>query len=283
MPSEQYLSAAEAAPALGVNRATLSSYVSRVLIRSCVPPARSRTRVYAAEDVRKLVERCETRRDPSRAVPDALFHGGTPVLPSALILTQNDDLFDRRQCGVRLARHHPFEQVAALLWLDDASLDRPLFPGAATAPMRRVPEFAWRENGIPALQSAMNALIRERLRWDRRPEVIAELGALMLRRLVGCVTGQCLPQFTLAERLQRGLAPQRPELIPLIKMALVLSADHGLDATTFAVRAIASVNVHLLAAVGVGSPRCTPTCGVGRPCRGSGTPCTRTVIHGPGV
>ena len=61
----QYLSAQEACQRLGVKEATLYAYVSRGLIRSEVESQASRKRRYLAEDVDKLVERKEQRRDPA--------------------------------------------------------------------------------------------------------------------------------------------------------------------------------------------------------------------------
>ncbi|MFH4264033.1 MerR family transcriptional regulator, partial [Acinetobacter baumannii] len=56
---------------------TLYAYVSRGLIRS--EAAGGRRRRYRAEDIRRLKERKERRRDPEKAVEGALSWG-TPVM-----------------------------------------------------------------------------------------------------------------------------------------------------------------------------------------------------------
>src|ERR687890_2919363 len=83
MGEERYLGAGRAAEELGVSLGTLYAYVSRGMIRS--ETAGGRERRYRAEDVRRLKERKERRRDPDRVVEGAL-HWGTPVLESAITL-----------------------------------------------------------------------------------------------------------------------------------------------------------------------------------------------------
>src|SRR3712207_9274353 len=74
----RYLTAGQAAEELGVSLATLYAYVSRGMIRS-EAAGRSRSRRYRAEDVRRLKERKERRRDPQGGVEGAL-HWGTLVI-----------------------------------------------------------------------------------------------------------------------------------------------------------------------------------------------------------
>src|SRR5437868_15233949 len=80
-----WLSSEEAASKLGVSRATLYAYVSRGLVRSSPSPGDSRGRRYAREDVERLRNRAEERRDPQKTVERAL-HFGVPVLESAITL-----------------------------------------------------------------------------------------------------------------------------------------------------------------------------------------------------
>jgi citrate synthase len=109
-----YLSAQEACERLGVKEATLYAYVSRGLIRSEVESQASRKRRYLAEDVDKLVERKEQRRDPTKVVEDAL-HWGVPLLDSALTLIADNHLFFRGYDATDLAQTQSLESVAALM------------------------------------------------------------------------------------------------------------------------------------------------------------------------
>src|SRR5829696_2582210 len=94
MGEERYLSAGRAAEELGISLATLYAYVSRGLVRSESVEGKRRNRRYRAEDVRRLKERKERRRDPDRVVEGAL-HWGTPVLESGITLIDGDGLYYR--------------------------------------------------------------------------------------------------------------------------------------------------------------------------------------------
>jgi len=71
-PGETWMSAEEAAKALGVNRATLYAYVSRGYVRSEARLGTARERRYSREDVERLRRRNEERRDPGKAAGRAL-------------------------------------------------------------------------------------------------------------------------------------------------------------------------------------------------------------------
>jgi citrate synthase len=77
MSRSRFLTAAEAAAALGVRRATLYAYVSRGLLRSESDPGR-RGRRYPAPEVEALRRRVEARRDPPRVARGALDWGVHP-------------------------------------------------------------------------------------------------------------------------------------------------------------------------------------------------------------
>ena len=83
-----YLTAKQAADALGVTLATLYAYTSRGHLRSEPVSGRPRERRYHREDVERLEERKEARRDPSRAAARGLHWGG-PVLESGITLIRN--------------------------------------------------------------------------------------------------------------------------------------------------------------------------------------------------
>ncbi len=124
MGAGRYLTAREAAGELGVSLATLYAYVSRGMIRS--EAAGGRGRRYRAEDVRRLKERKERRRDPDRAIEGAL-HWGTPVLESAITLVADGGLYYRGRDVVDLASRSRIEEVAALIWAGDPAAARDLF------------------------------------------------------------------------------------------------------------------------------------------------------------
>src|SRR3712207_2580246 len=101
MVEVRYLSAGQAAEELGVSLATLYAYVSRGMIRS-EATGRSRRRRYRAEDIRRLKERKEWRRDPDRVVEGAL-RWGTPVMESGITLIADGKLYYRGRDVAALA------------------------------------------------------------------------------------------------------------------------------------------------------------------------------------
>ena len=116
------MNAAEAADALGISRATLYSYVSRGLIRSTAMPGSSRERRYASDDVIRLRNRAEERREP-RKIAERALHWGVPVLESSITLIDNGRLYYRGCDVADLLRGHSVEQVAALIWTGDPNVD----------------------------------------------------------------------------------------------------------------------------------------------------------------
>ncbi len=92
MKRKRYLTAAEATGLLGINTGTLYSYVSRGLVRSEKVEGDSRQRRYHAEDVYRLKERKEQRRNPTKVAQDAI-HWGAPILESALTLITDNNLY----------------------------------------------------------------------------------------------------------------------------------------------------------------------------------------------
>src|ERR687897_2698039 len=92
MREERYLGSGQAAEELGVSLATLYAYVSRGMVRSEAVEGKGRARRYRAEDVRRLKERKERRRDPEGGVKGAL-HWGTPVLGSAITIIDGGGLY----------------------------------------------------------------------------------------------------------------------------------------------------------------------------------------------
>src|SRR4051812_5241476 len=118
MSTKRYMTAKEVASELGIAPGTLYSYVSRGLIRSEEGNGTKRERVYHAEDVRKLKEKKETRRDPAKAAEGAL-HWGAPLLDSAITLIADGHLHYRGHDVAGLAATRSVEEVAGLIWNGD--------------------------------------------------------------------------------------------------------------------------------------------------------------------
>src|SRR5215211_5462902 len=97
------------------------------MILSEAAEGKKRNRRYRAEDVRRLKERKERRRDPDWLVEGAL-HWGTPLMESGITLIADGGLYYRGRDVAALAAGSTIEEVAALIWTGDPAGVRDLFP-----------------------------------------------------------------------------------------------------------------------------------------------------------
>src|SRR6058998_975940 len=115
MKGSHHLTASQAANILGVTRATLYAYASRGQLRSEATPGRPRERRYYREDIQRLLDRKDARRDPTTAAAKGLHWGG-PVLESGITLIHDGRLYYRGQDAITLAETATLEDVALILW-----------------------------------------------------------------------------------------------------------------------------------------------------------------------
>ncbi|MBR1217137.1 citrate synthase family protein [Bradyrhizobium sp. U87765 SZCCT0131] len=238
-----YLSAREAAAELAISPATLYAYVSRGLIRS-EPTAGARSRRYRAEDVRALKE----RRTPSPE-PRGLksFDADLPVLDSAVATITEDGPIYRGVNCIHLAEADTLEHAATLLW-DAASVD-PFVPGNmphVSEAMRTIAaaarDAAPIDRTIAVLALAASA---DPQAFTRAPDGRAMAGGRILRLVVATMLGVAPSPEPLHRQIARAWAPEHAAAPDLIRRALVLLADHELNASTFTVRCAASTGLNL--------------------------------------
>ena len=255
MSGKRYLTAREAADELGVSPKTLYAYVSRGLIRSEAVGGKRRNRRYRAEDVRRLRERKEQRRDPARATEGAL-DWGTPVMESAITLITEGQMYYRGRDAIALSGDHSLEQVAELIWtgsmtqgergrlpdLFRAAAAGVVVPGPPGLPPglggEEVGGSDWTETFGMALQGAA---ARDPAAYDLRAAAVARTGARILRLLVAKATGgERSAEKTVAQALQGRWVSGDAGAADLIDRALVLCADHELNVSSFTARCVAS-------------------------------------------
>lgn len=234
MADAPYLSADEAAAYLGVSRTTLYAYVSRGLVVS--EPwggSGSRSHRYPVSALDELKARRERRRDPTLGAHGAL-HWGMPVLDSALTLTADGKLWYRGRDARELARTATLEEVACLLWSGTPDGAHDLFPRRASPRRRRHGGRSFADRLVVCLA-------------ERRPEsavTISEASPAALRAAARTVTRLfeavgAAGTGTLAARLARGWRAQSPGDLDA---ALILCADHELNASSFTARCVASTD-----------------------------------------
>ena len=254
---QRWVDARAAARHLGIAVRSLYAYVSRGQVRS-VPGERGRPRLYALADLERLRVRRDARAGHSAVAAGAL-RWGEPVLDSAITaITPRGPAYRGRLAVELAAAGAPFENVAELLWSG-------YLPGA---------RVAWPHSAIPLAQLArlvgsdprtpldvmpllvQIAALADRERGDLRPDALIARG----RRLIPLLAAALAPGFapagvsralgasSVAEIAARAIdAPD--DAAPVLDTALVLLADHELNASSFTARIAASTGADPYASV----------------------------------
>jgi citrate synthase len=241
--SKEWLSSKEAARRLGVSSATLYAYVSRGLLRSEGSNGQ-RERRYSADDVTLLKRRRDVGRKAESIAANALDFG-TPVLESSLTLIDQGRLYYRGWDAAELARGSSLERVAQVLWqCDERPFDESNLPSMSTA-LRQ----AWQAAMSLAPVDRCLLLLPAAARWDH-PSWVEDRGAMLatgvriLRLLTAAVTLEPVSALPVHEQLAAAWTVPADKA-PLLRAALVLSADHEFNASTFAARVVASTGANL--------------------------------------
>jgi citrate synthase len=245
-----YVGAREAAAELGVKLPTLYAYVSRGWIRSESVGGKSRARRYRVEDVRRLKERAEGRRDPGKVAEGAL-DWGMPVMESRIALISDGRLYYRGQDAVAFASRGSIEEVAALIWTGDPANAPDLFGGQSRhrPPRHTLPNLTPFE-GFGTLLPL--AAANDPAAYDLRSPSVAKTGARILRLMAGSAVGDGDAGASVVDTLRRGWVPGDPEAAALLGAAMVLCADHELNVSAFTARCVASSGATPYAVVAAG-------------------------------
>jgi citrate synthase len=224
------LTARQTADRLGIKLDTLYAYVSRGRLRSVMVPG-TRERRYRSEDVEALLDRRSGTRSPHSSDPEALM----PAISSSICLIENGRFYYRGQDAVRLADRATLEEIAGLLWLDEAHSEL-ADPGGP----RRSGNAASTSGLIERCQTRLTALADEDLTsLDLTRSQVIRTGWRILSELAACVA----PTLPSSEPIHRRLAAAwrlGEAGADLIRRCLVLLADHELNASTFVARCVAS-------------------------------------------
>ncbi|HEY1928527.1 MAG TPA: citrate/2-methylcitrate synthase [Caulobacteraceae bacterium] len=233
-PDDRYMSAAEAAAALGVSVQTLYVYVGRKGIRSRTIPG-SKLKRYWRADVERVRQGAKGSATP---VP------GDIKEESELTFITDADLFYRGRSVTQLAEHASFEDVAALLWNADPAATFSPHPPAVHPLFAPMNALLMSQSDVDRATSLAPILEEADPRaFDLTPAGMARTGADVLRWLAALTVRAPEPS---AEPIHLFVARhlKRPsEEAELIRRLLVLWADHGFEPGAFAVRAVASAGV----------------------------------------
>jgi len=238
------LSASEAARILGVSLATLYSYVSRGMLTPSGAQA-DRSKRYPHDEVLRLAARKADGKRGGHKVAAAM-NWGTPVLETRISGIADGRLHYRGHDVLALAGGATLEQVACLLW-DDGGID--YFADAPAAFAAGVAATIDSTRAMPPLEAAMCMLpvcaqsLCARNDFAAGAALMRMLAALLLKR---APSTQPL-HLQVAQAWQADAAQTE-----WIRAALVLLADHELNASAFTVRCVASTGAGQAATLSAG-------------------------------
>jgi citrate synthase len=246
---QEFLESGPAAAFLGVQQRTLYAYVSRGLISRVRAGRRSR---YARADLVRLKARHDARSGHG-PVAGAALQWGEPVLATRISQIGPGGPRYRGHLATDLARRQtPFLAVCQLLWTGTLAV-----PAAAA---RRPGHPTVRSGGDPVVRLMEVALAGLR-RWPAPFGLAADVELARARSLVLGLAGAAGPRRGKTDSadpatrfLESFALAATPVSRRLVDAALVLCADHELNASTFAARVAASTGADLhaclLAALG---------------------------------
>ncbi|MCE3288607.1 MAG: citrate synthase [Caulobacter sp.] len=220
---------------LGVRSQTLYAYVSRGRVDARPDPGDPRRSLYRAADIGALTDRRARGRKAS-AVAQSAIAWGEPVLASAITTIADGRLWYRGRDAADLAQSQTLEAVARLLRGGHGAVlktqERMAPPSLPDGRARLFAALAARAAAEPPARG-------------RAPLALAIEGAGLLDLVADAVCGN-LGSGPIHQRL--AAAWGRPDAADAIRRALVLLADHELNASTFAARVAASTGAGLSAA-----------------------------------
>ncbi len=236
-----WMTATEALNILNVRPQTLYANVSRGKIRAKADDADPRRSLYHRDDVLRMARRANGRRKID-AVSAQAMQWGDPVLPSSISTTADGKLLYRGLDAAVLAESATLEDIAALLWECGPSIIRAARPAVTTAGQPTTLSTSLLT--LATLAASAPASLA------RAPDDLRADAAIILATLAQAVTGP-LPDsvagLTISARLAH--AWRCPNHEDPIRRALVLMADHELNASTFAARVAVSTGASLAAGV----------------------------------
>ncbi len=256
-----YLTSEEAAQALGIKRATLYTYVSRGMVR-IAPTRDGKRRLYLASDVAALRTRADSHKGHAAAAASSMGWG-PPILESSITSIGHRGPGYRGHAAIDLIGDASFEDAADLLWTGDLT--------------DQAPGLEAKDMGVPV--DGLEALVPEGTPpFDVLAVLVPALAAADPMRHAATEAAELASAGRLIRRLTAGLAltgdrgPHRERMAAALRApsiaaalccalgvsaahtvavdrALVLCADHELNASTFAARVVASTGAGMHACV----------------------------------
>lgn len=248
---DEHVDAEAAAAALGISRASLYAYVSRGLIRTVAADGDPRRRLYSVFDIEILKRKKSIGRAPGEVAATTL-DWGLPVLASAITRIADGRLCYRGRDAVELADTATLEETARLLWNCG---DADPFLDEAAEPEEWDTALVDRVSALPLTERCQSLLplvgAGRAVRWQRPPARLWPGAAALLRAVAAAARGGQPDHLAVHLHLAHAWSLD-DRGADMVRRALVLLADHELNASAFAVRVVASTGASLGACLNAG-------------------------------
>ncbi|KAF1033520.1 MAG: Citrate synthase 2 [Pseudomonas sp.] len=233
-----WITAKEALALLQVQPQTLYASVSRGRVRAKPDPKDTRRSLYHADDVKRMASRQTGRRSVATVAAQAMAWGD-PVLASSISTVNADRLWYRGQDAALLSHTQSLEEVASLLWqtgpvqfiAPQALVGEPFVSPLARAMQALVPHL---DTALPSRGRAAVVLVEEAM----------TLVGVIANAMLGLTGDADMPMHR-----RMAQAWGAPDAEDVLRRALVLLADHELNASAFAVRVTMSTGASLPASL----------------------------------
>jgi citrate synthase len=234
--NERYISGFEVKNLLGISITTVYSYVSRGLIKSIKDPLNKKKSLYSYSDVEKLL--LKKNKEGAEKISQQTMSWGSPVLESSITLIEDNILYYRGVSIFELVKKYNFEQIATLLWTGDSKNSIEIFSKDI---------FSTNSLKLTFFRQDVQNFLSELDKLDihtKNYQEIPLLGAKIIQSIVSGVTSDNSKK-TIDLKLAKFFCPNDKFAPDLIKTALILIADHELNASSFTARVVASTGANL--------------------------------------
>lgn len=252
MADSVYLTAEEAAAELNISKASLYSYVSRGRVRSQQAGGKKRSRLYRAEDVRALRVKKDKGRKQHAGEANS-FRWDAPMLDSAITYIGPEGLYYRGRDACSLAAGSSVEHVATLLWdVEDRDPFGQVLPGKIASAYESAIGKLGALGPIERSQALLPFMAAsDPAAFATRGPAAVETAGRILRSVCAALVGAPLSPRPVAAIVAEGLNVSGDDA-DLVRMALILCADHELNVSAFTVRCAISAGAPLYAGVAAG-------------------------------
>ena len=255
-----FMTAAEACAFLGVKAQTLYAYVSRGLLRAETQSG-VHGHLYARSEVEELLARSRARAGHGATAAGAM-RWGEPILDSAITNIQKEMIYYRGYALSDLLRDRvPFEKVAELLWSGELPGGPITWAPDDSGVMRRNWPLSKEETGVSVARRLLFRVSEAALADVRGSDELLDECLRRARHLISSAAGELFgpmqnqqdsgrPPLRIAEAITAGLGlPASVAVLTAVDAALIASADHELNASTFAARVAASTGADLYSCI----------------------------------